>query len=90
MGYRCQKGSVLWFPHLRLNWNLKFCNCMGVKPASPERDILNYRVAEKYALIEQWRQQFPIEAMRRVFGYQGRLLQLGCDEPQTENKVMSG
>ncbi|WP_146704271.1 transposase, partial [Shigella flexneri] len=25
-------------------------------------------VAEKYALIEQWRQQFPIEAMCQVFG----------------------
>ncbi|WP_249819161.1 hypothetical protein, partial [Escherichia coli] len=24
--------------------------------------------AEKYALIEQWRQQFPIEAMCQVFG----------------------
>ncbi|EAP0829527.1 IS3 family transposase [Salmonella enterica] len=40
-----------------------------------ERDVLKKGncvfcpgVAEKYALIEQWRQQFPVEVMCRVFG----------------------
>jgi len=41
----------------------------ALKEARLERDILNCTgVAEKYALIEQWRQQFPIEAMCQVFG----------------------
>ena len=46
----------------------------ALNEARLERDILksNCRfctgVAEKYALIEQWRQQFPIEAMCQVFG----------------------
>ncbi|MBB0855556.1 IS3 family transposase, partial [Escherichia coli] len=41
----------------------------ALNEARLERDILNCTgVAEKYALIEQWRQQFPIEAMCQVFG----------------------
>ncbi|WP_149004720.1 IS3 family transposase [Escherichia coli] len=47
----------------------------ALNEARLERDIFkksNCRfctgVAEKYALIEQWRQQFPIEAMCQVFG----------------------
>ncbi|SUI64346.1 IS600 ORF2 [Shigella flexneri] len=43
----------------------------ALNEARLERDILNVfctGVAEKYALIEQWRQQFPIEAMCQVFG----------------------
>ncbi|AUX64849.1 transposase [Escherichia coli] len=47
----------------------------ALNEARLERDILKKGnsvfctgVAEKYALIEQWRQQFPIEAMCQVFG----------------------
>ncbi|WP_134802407.1 IS3-like element IS600 family transposase [Shigella boydii] len=47
----------------------------ALNEARLERDILKKHnsvfctgVAEKYALIEQWRQQFPIEAMCQVFG----------------------
>ncbi|MCW3759922.1 IS3-like element IS600 family transposase [Shigella flexneri] len=47
----------------------------ALNEARLERDILKKSnsvfctgVAEKYALIEQWRQQFPIEAMCQVFG----------------------
>ncbi|WP_134801978.1 IS3-like element IS600 family transposase [Shigella dysenteriae] len=47
----------------------------ALNEARLERDILKKNnsvfctgVAEKYALIEQWRQQFPIEAMCQVFG----------------------
>ncbi len=48
-------------------------------------------VAEKYALIEQWRQQFPIEAMCQVFGVSRAVITTGYSmNPQTENKVMSG
>ncbi|EEW8189272.1 TPA: IS3 family transposase [Escherichia coli] len=47
----------------------------ALNEARLERDIFKKSnsvfctgVAEKYALIEQWRQQFPIEAMCQVFG----------------------
>ncbi|WP_134802553.1 IS3-like element IS600 family transposase [Shigella dysenteriae] len=49
--------------------------CKALNEACLERDIFKKSnsvfctgVAEKYALIEQWRQQFPIEAMCQVFG----------------------
>ncbi|OXX07418.1 IS3 family transposase, partial [Shigella sonnei] len=47
----------------------------ALNEARLERDILKKATAyfaqeslKKYALIEQWRQQFPIEAMCQVFG----------------------
>lgn len=64
----------------------------ALNEARLERDILNCTgVAEKYALIEQWRQQFPIEAMCQVFGVSRAVITTGYSmNPQTENKVMSG
>ncbi|MGQ7790421.1 hypothetical protein ACULNC_22025 [Shigella flexneri] len=69
----------------------------ALNEARLERDILKkqqrilHGVAEKYALIEQWRQQFPIEAMCQVFGVSrsGYYNWVQHEDPQTENKVMS-
>ncbi|EFE7028942.1 IS3 family transposase, partial [Escherichia coli] len=49
-------------------------------------------VAEKYALIEQWRQQFPIEAMCQVFGvsksgYYNRVQHEPSDRKQSDERL---
>ncbi|HFT5774657.1 TPA: IS3 family transposase [Escherichia coli] len=44
------------------------CLEMEKEILKPSNSVFCTGVAEKYALIEQWRQQFPIEAMCQVFG----------------------
>ncbi len=70
----------------------------ALNEARLERDILKKqqrilpRVAEKYALVEQWRQQFPVEAMCRVLvypgsGYYDRVQHAPSDRKQSDERL---
>ncbi|MDS1503261.1 IS3-like element IS600 family transposase [Shigella boydii] len=71
----------------------------ALNEARLERDIFKKSnsvfctgVAEKYALIEQWRQQFPIEAMCQVFGvsrsgYYNRVQHEPSDRKQSDERL---
>ncbi len=94
MGYRRQKRAPVLAYRTVAELESEILQLRkALNEARLERDILKKAtayfagVAEKYALIEQWRQQFPIEAMCQVFGVSGAVITTGYSmNPQTKTK----